>query len=110
MADIEGKVAIITGAGRGIGRGTACKLAASGAKLVLAGIGDESIGKVKAEIEWMGGEAIAVLADVSRWEDAQRLAKSVIDWFGRIDILVNNAGIHPQNEQNLRFGTMEISE
>ena len=110
MADLEAKIAIVTGAGRGIGRGTALKLAAAGAKLVLAGIGDESIGKVKREIEEIGGEAITVRTDISKWEDAQRLAKAAAEKFGRIDILVNNAGIHPQNEENLRFGTMEISE
>jgi 3-oxoacyl-[acyl-carrier protein] reductase len=110
MADLEGKIAIVTGAGRGIGKGTALKLATSGAKLVLAGIGEENIGNVKREIVKMGGEAITVRTDVSKWADAQRLASAAMTEFGRIDILVNNAGIHPQNEQNLRFGTLEISD
>jgi NAD(P)-dependent dehydrogenase (short-subunit alcohol dehydrogenase family) len=74
MADFTGKVAIVTGAGRGIGRGTALKLAAAGDRVVLAGIGDESIGKVKKEIEGMGGTALTVRTDISKWEDARNLA------------------------------------
>ena len=110
MAGLSGKVAIVTGAGRGIGRGTALELAKAGARVVLAGIGEESIGRVKGEIDAMGGEAFTVKTDISRWEDAQRLAKKTQERYGRIDILVNNAGIHPQNERNLRFGTLEIGE
>src|SRR5208337_3278679 len=102
MAGLGGKVAIVTGAGRGIGRGTALELAKAGATVVLAGIGEESIGRVKGEIDAMGGEAFTVKTDISLWEDAQRLAKKTIERYGRIDLLVNNAGIHPQNEQNLR--------
>jgi 3-oxoacyl-[acyl-carrier protein] reductase len=110
VAELDGKVAIVTGAGRGIGRGTALELARAGAKLVLAGIRENSIEKVKSEIEEMGREAIAVQTDISKWEDAQRMSKRAIEKFGQIDILVNNAGIHPQNEQNLRFGTLEIGD
>jgi len=107
---LDEKVAIVTGAGRGIGRATALELARAGAKLVLAGIRENSIGGVKEEVERMGKEAIAVQTDISKWEDAQRMAKSAMERYGRIDILVNNAGIHPQNEQNLRFHTLEIGE
>ena len=110
MADLAGKIAIVTGAGRGIGKGTALKLASVGAKLVLAGIGETNITAVKGEIEEMGGTAIAIKTDISKWEDAQNLARVAMEKFGRIDILVNNAGIHPQNEQNLRFGSLDISE
>jgi 3-oxoacyl-[acyl-carrier protein] reductase len=110
MIELEEKVAIVTGAGRGIGKGTALELAKAGAKLVLAGIRENSIEKVKKEIEEMGREVIAVQTDISQWEDAQRMAKRAIERFGRIDILVNNAGIHPQNEQNLRFGALEIGD
>jgi NAD(P)-dependent dehydrogenase (short-subunit alcohol dehydrogenase family) len=110
MAELEGKVAIVTGAGRGIGRGTAQELAKSGAKLVLAGIRGNSIETLKREIEEMDREVIAVQADISKWEDAQRMAKRAMERFGRIDILVNNAGTHPQNEQNLRFNTLEIGD
>ncbi|HVP77960.1 MAG TPA: glucose 1-dehydrogenase [Thermodesulfobacteriota bacterium] len=110
MLGLDEKVAIVTGAGRGIGRATALELARAGAKLVLAGIRENSIGGVKEEVERMGKEAIAVQTDISKWEDAQRMAKSAMERYGRIDILVNNAGIHPQNEQNLRFHTLEIGE
>jgi 3-oxoacyl-[acyl-carrier protein] reductase len=108
MKVFEGKTAIVTGAGRGIGKATALELAGRGAHVVLAGIRDESINVVKAEIDSLGGSAIAVRADISLWEDAQKLAKTAVEEFGRIDLLVNNAGIHPQNEQNLRFGMLEI--
>jgi 3-oxoacyl-[acyl-carrier protein] reductase len=110
MIALGGKVAIVTGAGRGIGRGTALELAKAGAKLVLAGIRENSIEKVKREIEGMGREVIAIQTDISKWEDAQRMAKRAMENFSRIDILVNNAGIHPQNEQNLRFNTLEIGD
>jgi len=110
MAELRGRVAIVTGAGQGIGRGTALELAKAGANLALADINGQTIEKVKREVEEIGAEALTVQMDVSKWPDAQRLAKSTMDRFGRIDILVNNAGIHPQNEQNLRFGTLEISE
>jgi NAD(P)-dependent dehydrogenase (short-subunit alcohol dehydrogenase family) len=110
MADLKGKIAIVTGAGRGIGKGTALELAKEGVKVVLAGVTERNIGLVKEEIEAMGGEAIPVQTDISKWEDAQRLAKRAVEKYGRIDLLVNNAGIHPQNEQNLRFGTLEIGD
>ena len=110
MADLKGKIAIVTGAGRGIGKGTALELAKEGVKVVLAGITERNIGLVKAEIDAMGGQAFPVQTDISKWEDAQRLAKRTVEKYGRIDLLVNNAGIHPQNEQNLRFGTLEIGD
>lgn len=110
MANLKGKTAIVTGAGRGIGKGTALELAKEGVKVVLAGITERNIDLVKTEIEAMGGEAFAVQTDISKWEDAQRLAERAAEKYGRIDLLVNNAGIHPQNEQNLRFGTLEIGD
>jgi 3-oxoacyl-[acyl-carrier protein] reductase len=78
--------------------------------LVLADINPRTIGEVKGEVEGMGAAALTVEMDVSRWEDAQRLAASAMDRFGRIDILVNNAGINMQNQQSLAFGTLEIGE
>lgn len=104
----DGKIAVVTGAGRGIGRATALELAGAGATVVLAGIGATNINKVKAEIEADGGKALAVQTDISKWEDAQRLAETTIDTFGRIDLLVNNAGIHPHNEKNEPPRTLEI--
>jgi 3-oxoacyl-[acyl-carrier protein] reductase len=88
------KVALVTGASRGIGKATALALAAEGAKVVVnyarsGGAADE----VVKEITAAGGEAIALQADVSQAEEVDNLVKQTIDKFGRIDILVNNAGI-----------------
>jgi NAD(P)-dependent dehydrogenase (short-subunit alcohol dehydrogenase family) len=99
---LDGRVAIITGAGRGIGREHAILFAAEGAKVVvndLGGGGDvegtdlTSAEAVVAEIEAAGGQAVVNGDDVSNWEGGRRLIRSAIDAFGDIDILVNNAGI-----------------
>jgi len=98
----EGRVAIVTGAGRGIGRGHAIELARHGAKVVVNDLGAEvdgsggslgPAGEVVDEIRGFGGEAIANGDDVSDWEGAGRLVHSAIDTFGGLDILINNAGI-----------------
>lgn len=88
------KVALVTGASRGIGRAIALALAEEGAKVVInyassSGAADEVVAKIEAA----GGEAIAVQADVSEEEQVERLFKAAIDRWGRVDVLVNNAGI-----------------
>ncbi len=97
-----GRVAIVTGAGRGIGREHALSLAAHGAKVVVNDLGGAVDGsgsdlspaeQVVAEISDMGGEAIANAENVADWEGAQRLINSAIETFGDLHILVNNAGI-----------------
>jgi len=90
--DLSGKVALITGASRGIGRQTALTLAAAGSRVVLTsrGAGAEV---VAAEVRAAGGEALAVAADVSDAVAVQQTIDTVLDAHGRIDILVNNAGI-----------------
>jgi 3-oxoacyl-[acyl-carrier protein] reductase len=91
---LEGKVAIVTGASRGIGRSIALRYAEEGAKVVvnyLANTADADA--VVAEIQQGGGEAVAVAADVSRTADVERLVQAALDRFGRIDILVNDAGV-----------------
>jgi NAD(P)-dependent dehydrogenase (short-subunit alcohol dehydrogenase family) len=102
MGALEGRVAIITGAGRGIGREHALLFAAEGAKVVVNDLGGNADGtggdktpaeEVVHEIEQMGGEAIANGDNVASWEGGQRMVNSAIEAFGKLDILVNNAGI-----------------
>ena len=91
---LKDKVAIITGAGQGIGKEIALAFAREGAKVVVTDItGKEK--EVAEEIKKMGREAIALRVDVSKMEDAKRMAEEALKAFGRIDILVNNAGIYP---------------
>ncbi len=90
---LAGKVAVVTGSSRGIGAAISRRLAAEGAKVVLnCHASPEAAEAVAAEIRQAGGEAIVVTADVSRFDEAQRLIQQALDAFGRIDILVNNAG------------------
>ena len=94
MADLTDKVALVTGASRGIGRAVALELAGAGASVVVNFAGSaQAADDVVAEIERGGGSACAVQADVSSPEAAAALVESAIQAFGRIDILVNNAGI-----------------
>ena len=98
----EGRVAIITGAGRGIGREHALLLAHHGAKVVVNDLGGSMDGEgndigpaqqVVDEVKAMGGEAVANTDDISDWDGAERLIKTAVDTFGGLDILINNAGI-----------------
>jgi len=102
MGSLDGRVAIITGAGRGIGREHALLFAAEGAKVVVNDLGGANDGtgtdatpaeEVAAEIRAMGGAAIVNGDNVANWEGAQRMINSAIEAFGDLDILVNNAGI-----------------
>ena len=89
----EGKVALVTGAARGIGEAIALKLAQEGADVVVTDVDLEGAQRVAQEIEGLGRKAKAVLADVSQREAVQRLVSEAVSLFGKIDILVNNAGI-----------------
>lgn len=91
--DLSGRVAIVTGGGRGIGRAIALKMAGVGATVVVNDL-DETAGTVAREIRDMGGQSLAVVADISLPEDAARLVKEATAAFGKVDILVNNAGIN----------------
>ncbi|MBQ5832055.1 MAG: 3-oxoacyl-[Selenomonadales bacterium] len=91
---LEGKVALVTGASRGIGRAVAIRLAKSGAKIAVNYAGNQAAAEeVKQIIEQNGGEAILVQADISNAESVDAMVAAVMEAFGRIDILVNNAGI-----------------
>ncbi len=90
---LEGKVAVITGGSRGIGRAIAMRLSAEGAKVAICGRNLAAAEEVVAEIEATGATGMAVAADVSRESDAEALIQASIKRFGRLDILVNNAGI-----------------
>lgn len=89
---LSGKVAIITGAGRGMGRAIALAFAKEGAHVVVNSQ-TETCEKVANEINASGGEAIAVRADVSKLNEVRRVVNSTLEKFGKIDVLVNNAGI-----------------
>ncbi|MFN5650535.1 MAG: SDR family oxidoreductase [Actinomycetes bacterium] len=102
MGELQGRVAIITGAGRGIGREHSLLFAAEGAKVVVNDLGGANDGtgndatpaqEVVNEIKAMGGEAIANYDNVADWEGAQRMVNMAVETFGDLDILVNNAGI-----------------
>ena len=94
MFDLSGKVAVVTGSSQGIGAGIAKTLAAQGARVVVNYRSNPALAdEVVAAIIATGGQAIAVQADVSRSEEAERLIKTAIDTYGQIDILVNNAGL-----------------
>ncbi len=102
MGSLDGRVAIITGAGRGIGREHALFFAAEGAKVVVNDLGGANDGtgadltpaqQVAEEIRAMGGEAVVNGDNVADWQGAQRMVNQAVETFGDLDILVNNAGI-----------------
>lgn len=102
MKNLENKVAIVTGSGRGIGREIALLLAREGAKVVVNDLGGSSDGQgndtkvadeVVQEIKELGGDAVANYDSVAEFESANRIVQTALETFGRIDIVVNNAGI-----------------
>lgn len=98
MIDLSGKAALVTGASRGIGRAIAVRLAGLGARVVVNYQKNaDAAESVVAFIKQNGGEAISVKADVSRFDEAQKVVKATVDAFGRLDILVNNAGTTRDN-------------
>ena len=93
MREFQDKVAVITGAGRGIGRGIAARCAHEGMKVILAGIGMESLSRTEADLKAQGATVMSVQTDVSQVADIERLAEETLGAFGSVDVLVNNAGV-----------------
>ena len=91
---LKSKVAVITGAGQGLGREFALAFSREGAKVVIAEINFENAQKVAKEIEASGGEVLAIKTNVASKHDTEEMARKTVERFGRIDILVNNAGIY----------------
>jgi NAD(P)-dependent dehydrogenase (short-subunit alcohol dehydrogenase family) len=92
--ELEGQIAIVTGAGRGIGRATALELARLGADIVVAELDGAGAEKTAAEVQGAGRKALVVVTDVTRRADLATMVERTRAAFGRIDILVNNAGIY----------------
>lgn len=90
--DLKGKTAIVTGASRGIGKAIALRLAELGANIVV-NYRSTPVDDLILEIEKMGVKAIAIKADVSKFDEAEKLVKETVETFGTLDILINNAGI-----------------
>jgi NAD(P)-dependent dehydrogenase (short-subunit alcohol dehydrogenase family) len=99
---LEGRVALVTGGGRGVGRGVALAMAEAGARVVVNDLGasldgqqdgEQPAAEVVAAIRAMGGEAVVDGGSVADWNAAHQMVKTAVDTFGRIDIVVNNAGI-----------------
>jgi 2-deoxy-D-gluconate 3-dehydrogenase len=92
--DVKGKVAVVLGASRNIGRAMALGLASAGADVVVASRSVNDLESVAAEIRGMGRKALVQLVDVTKAKDIQQMADASVATFGRIDVLVNNAGIN----------------
>jgi len=90
---VKGRVALVTGSGGGIGEVVAKTLAQNGARVVINDINEENILRVVEDIKFADGEALGVVADISKRDQVQEMVKKTVEQFGGIDILVNNAGI-----------------
>ncbi len=97
MFELTGKIALVTGASRGIGKAIALKLAETGAQVVCVSRSEEALKQTVAEITAQGGQATYEVCDISKSDTIQNLVKTTLDHWGRIDILVNNAGITRDN-------------
>ena len=110
MGELEGKVAIITGGGYGIGKEIALIYAHAGAKLVLTARTPGPLEETCAAVEKLGAKAVAVRTDVAKEGDCVRMVEAAINAFGRIDILVNNAGIAGPTKRSTEMSLAEWQE
>jgi NAD(P)-dependent dehydrogenase (short-subunit alcohol dehydrogenase family) len=95
MFDLTGKIALVTGGSRGLGRATVLAFAKAGADVVIASRKLEACEAVAREVETLGRRALPVATHVGQWEDNDRLCERAYAEFGRVDVLVNNAGLSP---------------
>lgn len=103
---LKDKIAVVTGAGKGIGKGIARVFALEGARVVVANRSEKSGRQTVSEIKENGGDGLFVRADISRPEDARRIAQAAMEAYGRIDILCQNAGIYT----DVRLEDMSLEE
>jgi len=101
MARLQDKVTIITGGASGMGRVAARMFAAEGARVAVADVTAPAAQSVVDEVKGAGGQAIAVVADVSKEADARRMVEETVAAFGRVDVLYNNAGIMPEADHSV---------
>src|SRR5512134_2715901 len=90
---LQDKVALITGAGNGIGRATAIRFAKEGTKLVISDLDEVGMSETRQQIESEGGEVSAVVGSVASRDDAQKMVDTAVETYGTLHILINNAGI-----------------
>jgi 3-oxoacyl-[acyl-carrier protein] reductase len=110
---LKDKVALITGAGNGIGRATALRFAEEGARVAISDLDEQGLEETRKAVEQTGGQAFIVTANVAQREDVQRMVAAVVKQFDRLDILINNAGITRDalttriKEEDVKFMTDE---
>jgi 3-oxoacyl-[acyl-carrier protein] reductase len=93
FSDLEGVRALVTGAGNGIGRSIAMRLAAGGCKVAATDVQEERVAEVASQIRETGGDALAIRADVAKQADVDRMTAETLSAFGGLDVVVNNAGV-----------------
>lgn len=90
---LQGRVALVTGGGRGLGQGIVKRLAEAGCDVAVVDVIDENARKVAEDVKAMGRRAVAIHADMTKWDEIQSMVKQTIDGLGKLDIAVNNAGV-----------------